>query len=70
VPRSPLSRLLTPRAKTDAFDTEAPTGRIPRTKPQRAADLVRDWNECPPDYQRMLERLAKKGSKLPKKKAP
>jgi hypothetical protein len=50
------------------FDSEPPTYRM--TPTARAAKLVRDWKESPPAYQRMLERLAHKGSKLPKEPQP
>lgn len=49
---------------------ERPTPYVVTSLAVEAAQLVRDWKDCPREYQRMLLRLAQRGAKLPKKPKP
>lgn len=59
--RPPFSRLI------NAFPPEPATNKIPRTKPQRAAKLAADWNQCLPEYQAWIERQADRLATLSRK---
>lgn len=52
------------KRRDSSFPPEPPT--LPMRKEQRAAKLVRDWNQCTPERKRVIERMAEKLASLPK----
>lgn len=54
--------------KRSEFPPEAPTNKLQRTPFQRAAKLVRDWKDCPPEQQAWAERTLAKMAAIARKK--